>query len=57
MSVTAMLGLPTELGLPQLMTHEMANANVHPAWGWIRGFIHFNSGFLAATSLLLLIVG
>ena len=52
-----MLGLPTELGLPQLMTHEMANANVHPAWGWIRGFIHFNSGFLAATSLLLLIVG
>ena len=57
MSVTVILGVPTEFGRPPLITRGVATANVHQAWSGVRGFMVFSSALLATTSLLPAAIG
>lgn len=49
MSIIALLTVPTEFGLPQLLTREVAAAQVQGNWGRVRGIIQWST----RTSLLL----
>lgn len=49
MSIIALLTVPTEFGLPQLLTREVAAAQVRGNWGRVRGIIRWST----RTSLLL----
>ena len=57
MSVTSILGIPTEFGLPQLMTREIAVASAHSAYARMRGFMLFSSGLVAISSIIIMMVG
>lgn len=49
MSIIALLTVPTEFGLPQLLTREVAVANVERDWGRMKGILRWS----ARVSLLL----
>ncbi len=52
MSIIALLTVPTEFGLPQLLTREVAAAQVNKDWGRLKGILHWSS----MTSLRIAIV-
>lgn len=43
MSIIALLTVPTEFGLPQLLTREVAVAKVKQDWGTMRGILRWSS--------------
>lgn len=43
MSIIALLTVPTEFGFPQLLTREIATAQVQQDWGRVRGIIRWSS--------------
>nr|WP_255529218.1 oligosaccharide flippase family protein [Luteimonas sp. MC1895] len=43
MSITALLAVPTEFGLPQLVTREVAAANTRSEWGRLKGIVQWAS--------------
>lgn len=42
MSVVAILGVPSEFGLPQLVTREVARAEARSQWGLLRGALRWS---------------
>ena len=56
MSITALLTVPTEFGLPSLVTREVAAARVKCEWGRIRGILRWSNTIVAIVSLLFLVV-
>ena len=58
MSTIALLTVPTEFGLPQLVTREVATAHAQGAWGTMRGVLRWSmrsSMMIAAFVALLLL--
>ena len=43
MSIITLLAIPTEFGLPSLLTREVAAAQLHGQWGKIRGILHWSA--------------
>lgn len=43
MSIISLLTVPTEFGLPQLLTREVAAAQVKQEWGRLKGILHWSS--------------
>src|SRR5690606_41939833 len=43
MSIIALLTVPTEFGLPQLLTREVASAQVRQDWARMRGILRWSS--------------
>ena len=43
MSIIALLTVPTEFGLPQLLTREVAAAQVRQDWGKMKGILHWST--------------
>ena len=56
MSITALLTVPTEFGLPSLVTREVAVARVKRDWGRMRGVLRWSNTIVAIMSLFLLAV-
>ena len=54
MSIIALLTVPTEFGLPQLLTREVASAQVRQDWGRMRGILRWSS---RVSLLLSLVIG
>lgn len=52
-SITALLTVPTEFGLPSLVTREVAAAEVLEDWSRMRGILGWTNKTVAAISLLL----
>jgi len=52
-----LLGIPSEFGLPQLMTREVAVASVEGNFARMRGFVAFSTGLVAITTILIVILG
>ncbi len=52
-SITALLTVPTEFGLPSLLTREIASAEVRGDWPHMRGILAWTGKMVAAVSLLL----
>ena len=52
-SITALLTVPTEFGLPSLVTREVASADVRGDWSGMRGVLVWTNKTVAAISLLL----
>jgi O-antigen/teichoic acid export membrane protein len=55
MSVIALMAVVTEFGLPQLLTREVAAAQVHRQWGRVRGILMWSSRMVLLTSALTLV--
>lgn len=53
-STTALLTVPTEFGLPSLVTREVAAAQAREDWGRIRGILRWANTVVAVTSAALL---
>ncbi|MCR6702434.1 MAG: oligosaccharide flippase family protein [Dokdonella sp.] len=53
MSIIALLTVPTELGLPQLLTREVASAQAKADWARLRGVIGWSVRTVLWTSLLI----
>ncbi|MGQ4659016.1 lipopolysaccharide biosynthesis protein [Lysobacter sp. F6437] len=51
MSIIALLTVPTEFGLPQLLTREVASAQVTCNWTKVRGVLHWASRAVSKISL------
>lgn len=49
-SVIALLTVPTEFGLPQLVTREVAAAQVDKDWGRLRGILRWSVGVVILTA-------
>lgn len=43
MSIVSLLTVPTEFGIPQLLTREVAKAQVHAEWGRIHGMLRWST--------------
>lgn len=43
MSIIALLTVPTEFGIPQLLTREVATAQVRAEWGRVRGMLRWST--------------
>lgn len=56
MSIIALLTVPTEFGLPQLLTREVAAAQATADWGRLRGVLRWASRAVLLTSLAVGIV-
>ena len=54
MSIVALMSVVTEFGLPQLLTREVAGAQVRNEWGRVRGLLDWSSKFVLAISLAVL---
>lgn len=54
MSIISLLTVPTEFGLPQLLTREVAAAQVKQEWGRLKGILHWSS---RVSLLLSLVIG
>lgn len=54
MSVIALMSVVTEFGLPQLLTREVAAAQVHHQWGKVRGILVWATRTVLLTSALTL---
>lgn len=54
MSIIALLTVPTEFGLPQLLTREVASAQVRQDWARMRGILRWSS---RVSLLLSLVIG
>jgi O-antigen/teichoic acid export membrane protein len=54
MSIVALMSVVTEFGLPQLLTREVAGAQVRNDWGRVRGLLSWSSRFVLLISLLVL---
>jgi len=54
MAITALLTVPTEFGLPSLVTREVAAARAKKDWGRIRGVLSWANTVVAILSLSLL---
>lgn len=52
MSIIALLSVPTQFGLPQLLTREVASAHAHQQWGKIHGIIRWSTRMSMATAVL-----
>ncbi len=57
MSVAAILGIPTEFGLPQLVTREVSMASVHKNWAHMRGVMIFSTSVVAISALIVALLG
>lgn len=55
MSIIALLTVPTEFGLPQLLTREVAAAHVDKDWGRLRGILKWSSKTVLLTSVAITI--
>ena len=55
MSVIALLTVPTEFGLPQLLTREVSAAQVERNWGRLRGILQWSTKIVLVTSALVTI--
>lgn len=53
MSIIALLTVPTEFGLPQLLTREVASAHVARDWGRLRGMLDWSSRVSLAMSAVI----
>jgi O-antigen/teichoic acid export membrane protein len=53
-STTALLTVPTEFGLPSLVTREVASAHVQADWGRMRGILRWANTVVGVASLLVL---
>lgn len=56
MSVIALMSVVTEFGLPQLLTREVAGAQVRNDWGKVRGLLSWSSRFVLLTSAAVLAI-
>lgn len=54
MSIIALMSVVTEFGLPQLLTREVAAAQVHQQWGKVRGILIWSTRTVLLTSALTL---
>lgn len=54
MSVIALMSVVTEFGLPQLLTREVAAAQVHNEWGKVRGILSWSTRAVLLTSFVTL---
>lgn len=54
MSVIALMSVVTEFGLPQLLTREVASAQVHQQWGKVRGILLWSTRTVLLTSAVTL---
>nr|MCU0943155.1 oligosaccharide flippase family protein [Hydrogenophaga sp.] len=52
MSVIALMSVVTEFGLPQLLTREVAAAQVHHQWERVRGILVWSTRVVLLTSAL-----
>ncbi len=55
MSIVALLTVPTEFGLPQLITRELSAAHVTQDWGRMRGVLAWSAKSVLLTSALMII--
>jgi O-antigen/teichoic acid export membrane protein len=55
MSIIALLTVPTEFGMPQLLTREVATAHAHRRWGMLRGVLQWAGQTSFVISLVILI--
>lgn len=54
-STTALLTVPTEFGLPSLVTREVASAHARKDWARMRGIIRWANGVVGIASLVMLV--
>lgn len=52
MSIIALMSVVTEFGLPQLLTREVASAQVKAEWGQVRGLLQWSGRVVLAISAL-----
>lgn len=52
MSIIALMSVVTEFGLPQLLTREVASAQVKAEWGKVRGLLQWSGRVVLAISAL-----
>ena len=57
MSIASLLGIPTEFGLPQLLTREVTAARVRGDWPRMLGAILFGSSAVALSSIAIGVCG
>lgn len=57
MSVAALLGIPTEFGLPQLVSREVSTASVRHDWAQMRGVMIFSTSAIAVSALVMALLG
>lgn len=55
MAIIALLTVPTEFGLPQLLTREVAAAQVAEDWGRLRGILRWSSNTVLLISAIITI--
>ena len=56
MSIIALLTVPTEFGMPQLVTREVAKAQVHQDWAGLHGILRWSTRAILGITLLLAIL-
>lgn len=52
MSIIALLQVPTQFGVPQLATRELAAARARGEWGVLRGFLRWSLGLVVLAALV-----
>jgi O-antigen/teichoic acid export membrane protein len=57
LSFIAILAIPAQVGLPELVVRETARAQAKAAWGLLRGLWRWSNMFVALFSVLMLILG
>lgn len=57
MSIISMVMIPTEFGLPQLITREVASAQVRQDWSLIRGILKWANSIVILLSLAMAFAG
>lgn len=57
MSIISMVTIPTEFGLPQLVTREVASAQVRQDWPLIRGVLHWANRTVICLSAVMAAAG
>ena len=58
MAVVSILGIPSQFGLPQLLTREVASANATHDWSRFKGVIRWAARIVSVSSLtILLLIG